>query len=39
MNKTKERMQEEEKKLIQLENRLENYQIKSKERVNEVQEQ
>ncbi len=32
-------MQEEEKKLIQLENRLENYQIKSKERVNEVQEQ
>jgi hypothetical protein len=38
-NKTKERMQEEGQKLIELENRLENYRTKSKERVNEVQEQ
>ncbi|UJR21266.1 hypothetical protein I4U23_024361 [Adineta vaga] len=39
MNKTKERMEEEGKKLTELENRLENYKTKSKERVNEVQEQ
>jgi len=39
MNKTKERMQDEAKKLNELENRLENYKSKSKERVNEVQEQ
>ncbi|CAF1272609.1 unnamed protein product [Adineta steineri] len=39
MNKTKERMQEEGKKLNDLENRLENYKSKNKERTNEVQEQ
>jgi hypothetical protein len=39
MNKTKERMQDEAKKLNELENRLESYKSKSKERVNEVQEQ
>jgi len=39
MNKTKEQMKEEAQKLIELENRLENYKIKGKERVNEVQEQ
>ena len=32
-------MSEEAHKLLELENRLENYKIKSKERVNEVQEQ
>jgi hypothetical protein len=32
-------MQEEAQKLLELENRLENYKSKSKERVNEVQEQ
>ena len=39
MNKTKERMHEEAQKLIELENRLENHKVKSKDRVNEVQEQ
>jgi hypothetical protein len=39
MNKTKEQMHEEAKKLNELENRLESYKTKSKERVNEVQEQ
>ena len=32
-------MQEESQKLLELENRLENYKSKSKERVSEVQEQ
>lgn len=39
MNKTRELMKEEQHKFIELENRLENYKTKSKERVNEVQEQ
>jgi hypothetical protein len=39
MNKTKGQMQEEANKLIELEHRLENHKSKSKERVNEVQEQ
>ena len=39
INQTKELMQEEKQKLIELENRLENYKIKSKERVTDVQEQ
>lgn len=39
MNKTKEQMHEEAKKLNELENRLETHKSKSKEHVNEVQEQ
>ncbi|CAF4456370.1 unnamed protein product, partial [Rotaria magnacalcarata] len=39
VNQTNLRMQEETKKITELENRLEIYKIKNKERMNEVQEQ
>ncbi|CAF4626255.1 unnamed protein product, partial [Rotaria magnacalcarata] len=39
VNQTNLRMQDETKKITELENRLEIYKIKNKERMNEVQEQ